>query len=223
MRYHGIVFDMDGTIVDTEHIWGMATVALLSKRGIQLTDADKQAIAEHAANANLFLNSAALKMLFTLADDVNDIAQELVAFADEHYAKGIRLIDGFEQFHAKAVGHNLKTALATNAVDSTFHLSKETLSLHKFFGEHLYNISHVNNKTKPDPAIYLHACKQLGLDPQHTVAIEDSAHGVRAAKAAGMFCIGINTAKNPNLLKEADRIIDHYDHLDLHELLGLNK
>jgi beta-phosphoglucomutase len=221
MRYHGIVFDMDGTIVDTEHIWGMATQNFLKNRGIKLTDADKKSIQQHAANANLFLNSAALKMLFNLPDDVNTIAQELVTFADMHYAQGLRLIDGFEQFHAKVVTHNLKTALATNAVDSTFHLSKETLSLHRFFGEHLYNISHVDNKTKPDPAIYLHACKQLGLEPAHTVAIEDSAHGVRAAKAAGMFCIGINTAKNPSLLKEADIIIDHYDHIDLAKLLDL--
>ncbi len=221
MRYHGIVFDMDGTIVDTEYIWGMATETFLKKRGFQLTADEKKAIEEHAAGANLFLNSAALKMLFNLPEDAEEIAQELVAFSNEHYAKGLRLIDGFEQFHAKVVGHNLKTALATNAVDSTFHLSKETLSLHRFFGEHLYNISHVDNKTKPDPAIYLHACQQLGLNPQHTVAIEDSAHGVRAAKAAGMFCIGINTAKNPALLKEADMVIDHYDHIDLVHLLEL--
>lgn len=222
MRYHGIVFDMDGTIVDTEHIWEMAMHSLLEKRGVKITPSTKKAIAEHAANANLFLNSAAIKLLFKFPDDVNDIAQELVDFADVHYAKGIRLIDGFEKFHGKVIGHNLKTALATNAVDSTFNLSKETLALHRFFGEHLYNISHVNNKTKPDPAIYLHACKQLGLEPEHTVAIEDSTHGIRAAKAAGMFCIGINTGKNRELLKEADMIIDHYDHIDLAELLELN-
>jgi beta-phosphoglucomutase-like phosphatase (HAD superfamily) len=67
--------------------------------------------------------------------------------------------------------------------------------------------------------LYLHAAKQIDIAAELCVAIEDSAHGIRAAKGAGMFCIGINTSKNLDNLKEADFIIDTYHDIDLPRLL----
>lgn len=75
------------------------------------------------------------------------------------------------------------------------------------------------SKPKPYPDLYLHAAAQLGIDPEECIAIEDSATGLAAAKSAGMFCIGINTAKKPETLSEAHMIIDTYDQIDLLNLL----
>ena len=73
---------------------------------------------------------------------------------------------------------------------------------------------------KPNPAIYLYAAQQLGIDPEDCIAIEDSRHGIRAAKNAGMFCIGINSSKNLENIQEADHKIDAYHELDLVKVLS---
>ena len=86
---------------------------------------------------------------------------------------------------------------------------------HKF----LWEYSQINNICKPDPAIYLYAAQQLGVHPKNCVAFEDSIPGITAAKAAGMFCIGINTGKDRQALAQADHIIDHYDELIIENLL----
>ena len=59
----------------------------------------------------------------------------------------------------------------------------------------------------------------LEIDPKHCIAVEDSAHGITAAKAAGMFCIGINTGMDRNAISHADHIIDAYDDLDIESLI----
>ena len=91
----------------------------------------------------------------------------------------------------------------------------------KYFAEHIYHVDHVKKAYKPNPDVYLHSAKMLNLDPSECIAIEDSSSGVKAAKAAGMYCIGINTGKNRDLLKQADAIVDCYTEIDLEKLLNL--
>lgn len=98
-------------------------------------------------------------------------------------------------------------------------ITNETLQLDNFFGEHIYNISHVNNKYKPHPDLYLYAAQRLGIPPEECIAIEDSTHGVNAAVSAGMFCIGINTGNDKYALRHAQMIVDNYNQIDLENLL----
>ena len=127
-------------------------------------------------------------------------------------------VDGFLTFHAKAQEYNLKMAIATNARTSILEHVIPFLSLDSLFNEHIYNASHVP-KGKPSPDLYLHAAAQLGVAPEECIAIEDSHNGLRAARDAGMFCIGINTSNNPEQLTLAHLKINHYDEIDLKELL----
>ena len=80
-------------------------------------------------------------------------------------------------------------------------------------------MDHVNRAYKPKPDVYLHAAKMLETDPCDCIAIEDSPSGIKAAKAAGMFCIGINTGKNRDNLKEADLIVECYSEIDIENLI----
>ena len=59
----------------------------------------------------------------------------------------------------------------------------------------------------------------LGVNPSKCIAIEDSAHGINAAQAAGMYCIGINTAGNASLLQKADTIISGYKELNITQFI----
>lgn len=219
MKYKAIIFDMDGTIINTESIWQTATEELLSRRGIVLEEAVAEDLAKKIHGLALHKSCAILKNTCGLAETVEELVYENVTLADSFYRQGISLIEGFDQFHALTERYSLKTAIATNAAPSTVVVTNEVLGLQKYFGEHIYSIEAVNYVCKPDPAIYLHAASQLDTEPSKCIAIEDSAHGVRAAKRAGMYCIGINTWGKRELLMEADEIVDSYNQINLARIL----
>lgn len=221
MKYKAIIFDMDGTIIDTEHIWRQARHDLIRARGVTISPEIEQELELKTHGIALHQSCKMIKDLANLNDDLETLVQEKSKRACDLYATQVRFVNGFLDFHAKAITHNLKVGIATNADDQTVHVTNERLNLRKLFGHHIYNISHVNFVGKPNPAIYLHAAQQLETDPAHCIAIEDSAGGVAAATGAGMFCIGINTAKKPELLSRSHTIIDGYHEIDLPKILGI--
>ena len=221
MKYKAIIFDLDGTIIDTETIWDQASRQLISKRGIVLDQETETKLFKQIHGLALHKSCLLIKDAAQLPESLEDLIREKSAIAHALYTNNVRFIPGFVQFHQQLAPHNLKSGIATNASKETAELTDKILNLRQFFGEHIYNVSHVNFANKPDPALYLHAAQKLCVDPLECIAIEDSTHGVTAAKGAGMYCIGLNTARNHQALQQADIIVDHYNQIDLPKLLQI--
>jgi HAD superfamily hydrolase (TIGR01509 family) len=213
---------MDGTIVDTNHIWRKATDDLVAARGISLHSALHQEIAALTHGLTLTESCKIIKNMLNLPDPLEEIIKEKSQRSSSLYEQEIKFIGGFEEFHQKVLLNRLRNGIATNADDTTLRISKQKFNLEHFFGVHIYNISQVNNLFKPHPAVYLHAAEKLEVDPKECIAIEDSAHGVQAAKNAGMLCIGINSSKKIEQLCNADIIVDDYYEINLPALLKPN-
>jgi len=212
-----IIFDMDGTIVQTESIWKEASDIILSKSPLNLTPQTLQEFHSQAHGLAMKETCTLIKEYGKFVQPVEEIMNEKKRLAKELYAKGITFVPGFPEFHQK-ISH-LKTGVATNADQYTLDTTARVMNLSQFFGAHLYSIASVDNRCKPLPDIYLYAAQKLQVSPHQCLAIEDSAHGIAAAKAAGMLCIGINTSGDIDQLKHADYIIHSYDTVDL-SLLG---
>ncbi len=222
-NYDAIIFDLDGTIIDTERFWKQASQALLERRGIVLDKKTHDTLFTQLQGLALNKSCLMIKQTAHLPESVEELIAEKSEIAHSCYKKGLSFIPGFVEFHQKLSMLGLKSGIATNAIAESAELTDKILNLKRFFGQHIYNVNHVNFKNKPDPALYLFAANKLCVAPGRCIAIEDSAHGVRAAKQAGLYCIGINTAGKPNQLQEADCIVNGYQEIQLEQILGISK
>lgn len=217
MKIKAIIFDMDGTIIDTSHIWNKVTHNLIKSKKPEISNEKIEEILAKIHGLALKPICQFIKENLNLEDNLEDIVKEKNLIIKNLY-KDIKFINGFETFHNSIKNKNLICAIATNADLHSLSLAKNLLNLESFFGNNIYDISLVNEVCKPNPDIYLYALEKIKLNINNTIAVEDSYNGIKAAKAAGLFCIAINTSDNREKLKEADCIVDSYHEIDLQDI-----
>lgn len=205
-----IIFDMDGTIIDSNHVWNEATQKTLEQLGLkELTDEFKTHL-NSLSGVSLSHAVYRLKELFNLEEEPQVLMNSILSHSNPLFEQGVPFIKGFEQFHAILRKHNIPSCIATNADDASLARLKRSLKLEQYFNDKIFNISCVNNKPKPDPALFLYAAEQLGVHPSECVVFEDSIIGFTAAKAAGMTCIAVKNPHNQKILHEVASAIEHY-------------
>lgn len=211
-----IIFDLDGTIVTTEAAWDHAARTFLARYGIYSDEFEQRIKSYEGQLLGVTPKewSNALKRMFSISMHEDEMFDSIRNELFTTHVDKITFIDGFSAFIAKLQAKQFKRAIATNSDDESVNKIKSHVPLDYFFESHIYTISCVSNP-KPHPDLYLHAARLLGVHPSNCIVIEDSAVGIAAAKAAGMYCIGITSAGNPALLREADEIIDSYDEIVL--------
>lgn len=219
-----VIFDMDGTIIKTEHIWNGVVLALLHEKGItEFSEADSKVL-DSLSGTSLKHASHTVKQHFGLIESPEDLAMLKLELANREFAKTVEFIEGFEIFHEKIRDHKIPSAIATNAHPKNLETLITSMNFKKYFGSNIYCIADVEYKAKPDPAVFLHAAKQLGVSPEECIVFEDSLPGFKAAQAAGMKCIAIKNHLNSELVENATRSIHSYHDAEetLKELIELN-
>ena len=217
-----IIFDMDGTIIHSEHIWEKANLHVLTKRGFCTFSPEQEAVLQTFSGIGMHAAMTILKKEFHLPDEIEDLCKEVQREAIEQFSHTIEFVNGFEYFHELITSHNIPIALATNSDIESMHSLATNLGFGKMFGIHLYSIGHVEGKAKPNPAVFLHAAEQLGVKPEECLVFEDSLFGMQAALAAGMKVIAIKNERNNHFLDHAHHAINHYHEAEhaLAELIG---
>ncbi len=201
-----VIFDMDGTLVDSEGLTGEAIAALLRDRGLAPADLDETRFHGRtwAAIADMLCGEH--------PQLTGDVAAELQArFHTAFVTESPPLIGGaHEALLAAAAHHDVAIASSSNR-ESVEHLV-ERLSLHEVVGVRV--CAEDCRGSKPDPECYTLAATRLGHDPAHALVFEDSLAGLRAGRAAGAWTAAIihgKTAAQVDAVRPfADLCVDDY-------------
>jgi HAD superfamily hydrolase (TIGR01509 family) len=148
------------------------------------------------------------------------------ALNERRYAHELSLIEaeelrpGIAEYFDAARRHGLKRAIVSSATRPwvDMHLRR----LEQAVGwDAIVTADRDRRRAKPAPTLYAEALDQLGVAPEEAVAFEDSLHGIRAARAAGIFCVGVpNEVTRSFALDEADLVLDSLADLPPDELLA---
>ena len=179
-----VLWDMDGTLVDTEPYWMRAETELVASYGGVWTHEDCMLL----VGSGLW-NSAGILQERGVDMDADAIVQWLTDRVQEQLAEsGIPWRPGSRELLAELKAAGIPTALVTMSVKRMAHQIVELIDFPAF---DLIIAGDMVTNSKPHPEPYLTAAAALGVDPVHCIAIEDSHPGVASAVAAGTIAIAV--------------------------------
>ncbi|WP_339616616.1 HAD family phosphatase [uncultured Gilvimarinus sp.] len=181
----GVIFDHDGTLVDSERKHYQLWVTLLAEHDIDFPEAEYKA---HLAGVPTHFNAEYLVAHYPLPMSAKALFAQRERLTQEAFGKHpCPLIPGARELVEWVASKSLKMAIATGAAPLEV---QPTLS-HYDFGRYFPIVATRDDviNAKPAPDVYLHALKHMGIGADTGIAIEDSPTGLRSALAAGLPCI----------------------------------
>lgn len=176
-----VLWDMDGTLIDSEKLWDVSMAETCRRLGGEMTPALRTALLGGSADATMRMIFEALE----LEPDPERMAAEndwLHQYTAELFETGLTWCDGAQEMLAALAAEQVPMALVTNTIRSLTDHALKTIGTQWFSGTVCGDeVAH----TKPAPDPYLRAAELLGVDPGDCLAVEDSATGAAAAEAAG--------------------------------------
>lgn len=215
-----VLFDLDGTLVDSMWMWGAIDVEYLGRHGLTLPKDLQKAI----EGMSFSETAVYFKKRFSLPEPLEEIKAEWIAMSKEKYAHEVSLKPGAREFLEYLKSHGCKAGIATSNGRELLNAVVEGQGLSPYF--QCLMTSCEAGAGKPAPDVYLKVAEALGVHPKNCLVFEDTPAGVRAGKAAGAKVCSIfdlyareRQAENRSL---ADYYIrDFYQVLDgSYEILG---
>lgn len=185
-----VVFDLDGVLLDSEHLWDEVREELARERGgrwHQRAHADMMGMSSTEW-------SRYLQEVIGLPEPPEEISAEVVRRMLARYEAGLPLVEGAVEAVRRLAG-SFRLALASSSNREIIDAVLERSGLGSLF-EATVSSEEVA-RGKPAPDVFLEAARRLGLPPERCAAIEDSGNGIRAAHAAGMRVVAIPNRRYP--------------------------
>jgi len=201
VTHQGVIWDMDGVLVDTAEFHFQAWSQALSEHGIPFT--------RELFTATFGMNNASilqsLRVSPTLRVSVSDRKEQLFRQA----VRGrVQPLPGVLAWLERLEAAGVQQAIASSAPPANIDALVDELGLRDYFDA---IASGSDLPGKPDPTLFLEAALLIGVPPERCVVVEDAIAGVKAARRAGMKCIAVTTTNPAHALNEADVIVERLD------------
>lgn len=207
----GIIFDMDGVLINTEPMHYKIWKETFRRRGVNVEyDHYKECIGSTAA----YLMDLIYKYYQVDFREDFSIRQEMMNVKNEIINKeGFPQIEGVPEMLRRLRKSGFTMAVASSSPQYYIEQAMKAMKVEKCF-DLLFSGERVENP-KPAPDVFLAAAERIGLKPEECLVVEDSTNGCRAAKAAGMVCLGYKNPDSGNQdLEIADCIVEDYNVVD---------
>jgi HAD superfamily hydrolase (TIGR01509 family) len=199
-----VVFDLDGLLLDTEQVWDEVREQVTRERGGRWHDrAQADMMGMSSTEWSRYMHDE-----LGLREPPEEINRLVVERMQERYRQRLPVIDGAVE-SVKRIGARWPLGLASSSNRRLIDLALDEMGVAELFRATVS--SEEVERGKPAPDVYLEVARRLGVSPARVVAIEDSANGIRSAKAAGMRVIAIPNPHFPppgDVLAEADLALD---------------
>lgn len=203
-QYDAVIFDLDGTLIDSMWVWEKIDECFLKEYHIEVpTDMDRE------LEGKSFTETAEyFKRRFKLEISVEGIKDRWNQLAREFYKTEVPLKEGAKEFLEKLKARDIKIGIATSNSVELVQAVLEALDIERYFSE--IKTSCEVGKGKPFPDIYLKVAEGLKVEPSRCLIFEDIPNGIRAGKNAGMTAWLIKDRQSDEILNEAKAIADDY-------------
>lgn len=208
----GVIFDMDGVIIDTEKWYQKYWVKAANDMGYPMKE-------EHVLQIRSLdykLAEPLLKEIVCSDFDFFAVREKRREYLSRHIEKyGIEKKKGIEELLEYIKSNNIKCAVATSTNPHITEQYLKSLNLYHYFDKII--CASMVEHGKPAPDIYLAAAKKLNLTPGECIAIEDSPNGIKSAHAAGCLAIMVPDLTQPDeeteklLYAKADNLLNVID------------
>jgi len=199
-----VIFDLDGTLVDSMWIWREIDIEYLGRYGLELPETLQSEIEgmSFAETAVYFKNR------FELPDSLEEIMRNWNEMAWEKYAKEVPLKPGAKEFLDLCKSRGIKLGIATSNSRELAQNVADVHGLHDYF-DCIMTGSDVE-KGKPAPDIYLAVASQMDVEPSKCLVFEDICHGITAGLAAGMSVCAVEDAYSAPQRNAKQKLAHYY-------------
>ncbi len=199
-----VIFDLDGTLVDSMWMWKSIDIEYLGRYGIQMPEDLQQSIEGMSFSETAIY----FKERFGLKDSLDQIKGDWNEMAWDKYMHEVPLKAGVRELLAYLKQDHIAMGIATSNSRELVDLVVEKLGIKEYFSS--IRTSCEVSKGKPSPDIYLLVAEDLGVEPVHCLVFEDVLQGIMAGKNAGMKVCAVHDEHSAKELEEKIELSDYY-------------
>jgi beta-phosphoglucomutase len=197
----GVLFDMDGVLVDSEPFICEAAIMMFKELGVKVKPEDFHPFV--GMGENRYIGGVAEN--HGIKVDIDMVKARTYEIYETIVTGKLSALPGAHEFISRCRKKGLKMALATSADRVKMEVNLREIGLPAGIFNTIVTGLDVENK-KPFPDIYLRAAENIGLDPRQCLVVEDAVSGIKSGKTAGCRCLAVTTSFEASALFEADWI-----------------
>lgn len=214
INLHGVIWDMDGVLVDTGEFHFQSWMNTLSEYGIPFS--------REMFNHTFGMNNEGILQLLKGEDMDRGLIQEISDRKESSFRQVMRgrveTLPGALTLLQSIQAEKIPQAIGSSAPQENIDAVVGELELGKYFAA---LVSAAEMPGKPDPEVFLTAAQRIHAPADRCVVIEDAVAGVEAARRAGMKCVAVTTTHSAQNLQAADMVVERLDELSVAGLVSL--